>query len=84
MEWLAYFANTLDLASRTVVGVTRVESSRALLERYAEAFHVSGVKVPVLAVDPRRREDIENLVLTGLALGETPLWRRRVAEAVAV
>lgn len=52
-----------------VVGVTRLESKpEPRLEAYRARLAAANLNVPILEVDPRRREDVKQLLLALLAL----------------
>jgi len=62
-----------------VVGVSRLESApEPRLDAYRVRLRAMNLNVPVLEVDPRRREDVKQLLLALLALLD-PTVRRRAS-----
>lgn len=65
-EWFDYFGGA-RIARRTAVGVTRHGGAHPPLTAYRHAFAEEyGVEMPVLAIDPRERGDVEHLLWLGL------------------
>ena len=65
-EWFEYFGGA-RIAHRTAIAVTRGgEGGGPPLSAYIDAFSKYGAPPPVLAVDPRERDDVALLLATGL------------------